>query len=507
MRSREVLKNTIVSLISYFSIVVIGFLSQGVFIKTLGSEYLGLHSLFSNIVTMLAIVELGFGSAVISNLYKPVAEKNYVLINGLLEFYKKIYRYIAIIVSLIGLIITPFIDKIVGESSLEINYKVIFLFYLIDTVASYLLSYKRSILYAYQKAYIINIIHTIMILLMNVLQVIVLIYTKNYYLYLILRIACRILENLFINWYVNNRYTFIHKKKSESLPIDVKRDILKKVKGLLFHKIGTFIVCGTDNIIISILPGLGIKCVGLYSNYLLITNQLSNVIGQVFNSLTASIGNLLVECNYDKSYKVFKSVMLVNAWIYTYVSISLYYVSKPFISLWIGSEYIFKDYIVLALVINFYISGMRKPYTLFKEAAGIFYEDRFVPIIESIVNLIISLIAGYFFGIVGVFIGTICSNFILFLYSYPKYVYKKIFNRKVTGYLIELAYYIVLFSVNFFTCAIIISIVNINNQVLDLIWKVSITFILCNSIFYLISRKTLEFKYFLNKMIKKRTNS
>lgn len=506
MRSKQAIKNTIYSLISYSIIVLIGFISQKVFLQILGREYLGIHSLFNNIVTMLAIVELGFGSAIITNLYKPVAQNDYILINNLLVFYKKIYRYIAIIVFILGLCIIPFINKIVGNTVLNINFKFIFLFYLIDAVASYLLSYKRSIIYAYQKAYIINIIHTIVVMLINILQVIILISTKSYYLYLVVKIVCRVLENIIINNIANKNYPFINNKLEYSLSNEIKEDILKKVKGLMFHKIGTFIVCGTDNIIISMLPGLGIVWVGLYSNYLLITNQLSNIITQIFNSLTASVGNLIVEENHEKSYKIFKVILWLNSLIYTYASISLFFISEPFIKLWIGEEYLFKNYIVLALAINFYLNGMRNSYTLFKDASGIFYEDRIVPIIESIVNLIISLIAGYFFGMIGVFIGTICSNLVLFLYSFPKYVYKGIFKRDFNEYLKELIYYFSLFILVFISCYIVIENINFNNLFIELAINIVIIFIICNFSFFITNRKSEEFKYFyniINKFLKK----
>lgn len=502
MRSKEAIKNTICSIISYSIIVIIGFIAQRVFIQTLGNEYLGIHSLFSNIVTMLGIIELGFGSAIITNLYKPVAEKDYLLINNLLNFYKRVYRYVAVIVFIIGILLLLFIDKIVGDTTLNINFKFIFMFYLIDTVASYLLSYKRSIIYANQKAYYINSVHTIITLIMNIIQILILIYTKNYYLYLATKISCRILENIVINKIVDLKYPFVKEKNYTSLNKDLKEDIVKKVKGLLFHKIGTFVVCGTDNIMISMLPGLGIVWVGLYSNYLLITNQLSNIINQIFNSIIASVGNLVIEENYEKNYSVFKSILLANAWIYTYVSISFYFLSKPFISLWLGEKYLFENYIVLALVLSFYVNGMRKPYSLFKEAAGIFYEDRLVPIIESIVNLIISLIAGYYFGILGVFIGTICSNLVLFLYSFPKYVYIQIFKRKINEYFRDIIIYLIIFLLVFTICYWINLKISFNNFILELIIKGVIIFIICNFVFIITKRKTNEFKYFYKMFLK-----
>lgn len=498
MRSREAVRNTICSLISYSIIVIIGFVSQRVFVRALGNEYLGIHSLFSNIVTMLGIVELGFGSAIITNLYRPVAENDFLLINKLLTFYKKVYRYIAAIVFILGIVMMCFINKVIGNTSLDINFKFIFLFYLIDTVSSYILSYKRSIIYAYQKTYYITVVHIIIVVVMNVLQIGVLLCTGNYYGYLVIKVCFRIFENVIINFIANSKYSFIKEKNNMPLSKEIKQEIVKKVEGLLFHKIGTFIVCGTDNIMISMLPGLGIKWVGLYSNYLLITNQLSNIIGQIFNSITGSVGNLIVEENYDKNHNVFKVILFANAWIYTYASISLYFISKPFITLWLGEEYLFNDYIVLALVINFYLSGMRNTYMLFKEAAGIFYEDRMVPIYESIVNLVISLIAGYYWGIIGVFLGTICSNFVLYFYSFPKYVYGQILQKTIFDYLKELFYYIGAFVALFTFCYLVIININFNNMLLDLLIKAIVIFFIVNVSFLLIKVKSMEFNYFLN---------
>lgn len=506
MRSKEAFRNTIYSFSSYVLIVVIGFISQRVFVEVLGNEYLGIHSLFSNIMTMLAIVELGFGSAIITNLYKPVAENNVQLINELLMYYKKVYRYIATIVLIIGLIMMPFIDKIVGKTILSINFKFIFLFYLIDTVSSYLISYKRSIIYANQKTYYINIVHAIIIFLMNIFQILILLFTGNYYIYLIIKVTCRIMENIIINIIANNKYPFIKQTINTTLSKKIKDDIIRKVKGLLFHQIGTFTVYGTDSILISIIPGLGIKWVGLYSNYLLITNQLANIIEEVFRSITASIGNLIIEENSEKNYTVFKALLLADAWIYTYVSISLYFVSKPFISIWLGTQYLFDDYIVLALVINFYFNGMRHAYILFKEAAGIFYEDRMVPLIESVVNLIVSIIAGYYLGIIGVFIGTICSNGVLFLYSFPKYVYKKILRKSYSQYIKELVQYFILFIISLLLNYLVIMNIIVNNIFASFVIKIIVTFIVSNLFLLIIKINSKEFKYLCNmfrRVIKK----
>lgn len=304
MRTKEAARNTTVSLISYIFIAIIGFVSQKIFKDVLGAEYLGLNGLFTNIMTMLSIAELGFGTAIVSNMYKPVAENDEIKILELLQFYKKVYRILAIIIVCIGIILMPFINIIVGKNSLDVNFRFIFCFYLADTALSYCFTYKRSILYAYQKTYYTSIIHTICVALMNALQLIILLSTHNYYLYLTLKVSFRLIENIEINQIADKKYPFIKTKEKYKLEKNIIDDIIRKIKGLIFHRIGTFVVTGSDNIIISTLPNLVLKYVGIYSNYSMIINQLYSIVNQMFNSLTASVGNLLVEKDAEKSYGI-----------------------------------------------------------------------------------------------------------------------------------------------------------------------------------------------------------
>ena len=189
-----------------------------------------------------------------------------------MSFYKRSYHIIAIIITLIGLIIIPLLKYIVNFETVTVNVNlyIIYILFLFETVISYFLSYKRSILFADQKNYIINIIHIGYTIVVNICQLIILYLTHNYYLYLIIRIIMRVVENIIITLIVNEKYNYLNKGKSEVLAKNVEKDIVIKVKALFFHKIGSFVVMGTDNIIIS--KYLGIITVGLYSNYFLIIN-------------------------------------------------------------------------------------------------------------------------------------------------------------------------------------------------------------------------------------------
>lgn len=497
MRSTNSIKNAIVSTIMNLTTILIGFIAQKIFIETLGTEYLGINGLFNNILSMLAILELGLGSSIIYHLYKPIAEQDQEKVKSLMQFYKMGYRVIALMVAIIGLIIIPFLPLIVGEVSIPENITFIYILFLIDVVVSYLLSYKRSILYANQKTYVINLIHMGYLVIMNIAQLITLILTKNYILYLWIKIACRILENVVITIISNKMYPYIKNKNVKTLDKKVRKSIFTKVRGLIYHKIGTFIVLGTDNIIISTFPG--VTTVGLYSNYNLIIQALSNLFSQAFSSITASVGNLLVENDKKKSYLIYKNMLFLNSWIFAFASTGLLCIIEPFVKVWIGSKYILPLVVLIALVINFYMQGMRKTSNTFKEAAGIFYEDRYVPIMESLINIIASIIFVKIFGLVGVFIGTIISTFILFFYSYPKFVYEPLFERNYKQYLKDYIPYVAVAIISILVTYVITSRITIGNTLLQIIVNLIFVCIVPNLIHIGIFLKTEEFNYY--KMI------
>lgn len=504
MRSSNSIKNAIIAAIMNMITILVGFVAQKVFVITLGNEYLGLNGLFNNVLSMLAVVELGFGSAIIYHLYKPIAEENEKEIKILMKFYKKTYRIIALVIFILGLIVMPFLKCIVGEVSITDNIYILFFLALIDIVASYLLTYKRSILYANQKTYITNLIHIGYVILMNACEIALLFLTNNYIIYLMTKIVFRILENVVITIIANKMYPFIIEKTEADLDSNTKNDILLKVKGLLFHKIGGSLVLGTDNIIISNI--FGVVTVGLYSNYNMIINAVSNLFGQVFSSITATIGNLLVEGNKEKSYDIYKKILFLNSWIYCFAGTCILCLMEPFICIWMGKDYVLPYGVLIVLVINFYIQGMRKTSAGFKEAAGIFYEDRYIPIIESVINVIASIILAKLFGLIGVFIGTLLSSMALFLYSYPIFVYKALFNRKYTEFIKEHFKYLIISNIVVVITVFVTRQLNISGFFVTLIVNTIICVIVPNLLYVLIFHKKDEFQYYINlakKMIKK----
>ena len=495
MRTKNSIKNTIVSFSSNLLTIVIGLIAQGIFIKILGSEYLGINGLFSNIISMLGIVELGVGSAIIYHLYKPIVEEDIKKVKALMNFYKKCYTIIALIILTIGLMITPYLNLFIEEVTIDINISLVYILFIIEIVCSYLLSYKRSIINANQKNYLVNFIHIGYLVILNILEIIILVLTKNYYLYLGLKIVMRILENVGVTLLANKLYPYL-KNNNEKLDENTKKDIFQKVKALFFHKVGGFIVLGTDNIIIS--KFIGIIEVGLYSNYYMIIDAIEKLFGQVIRVITPSVGNMLVKESAEKSFEIFKRVRFLNFWIATFSGISLLVVMNSFITVWIGSKYLLATCVLIALVLNYYAKSMRSCHMIFKEAAGIYYEDRYIPLLESVLNIVASLILLKYFGLAGIFMGTIISSLALYCISYPKYVYKKLFNRSYLNYTKETLGYLSIFLVLAVITFKISRLIVINNAFLSLIINCLIAVVIPNLVLLIIFWHTDNFKYYLN---------
>lgn len=494
-RTLNSLKNTFISLVMYALVMLFGFISQSFFLKNLGDTYNGLNGLFKSVISVMSVAELGFASAIVYNMYLPIARKDYRALSALLLFYKKVYRIVAGVILAAGLCIMPFVPRMAQGGQVEESLYFLFGLYLIDAVSSYLLSYKRSIFYADQKQYVVNLIHIGYVLVLNGLQIAAMILTKNFVLYLFLRIVCQILENLVISFYAGWKYPELKQFRKEKLPDTVRKDILRKVKGLCFHQMGNSVVKGTDYMIISTVRSLGVLVTGMYYNYNIVIDAINSLFTNVFNSITSSIGNLLLEEKKDRSYHVFKNMLFINAAIYTTVAAGVLCAIEPVIDLWIGPGYLLDRWILAVIVGNMFLNGMRYTSNSFKSAGGIFYEDRHVPVIEAMINLVMSLLFVHFFGLAGVLFGTICSNLFIFLYGHPKYVYGKLFGRSFGQFYWDYGRYFLLAaavcSVSFFLCGLL----PVFSPVVSFLCKGMIAVSVSAALFWLCFGRTEEFSY------------
>ena len=500
MRTTKSVKNILYAMNISIVTILMGLVAQGVFINTLGTEYLGINGLFTSIISVLALAELGLGSAIYYHLYKPVAKNDTGKVRQIIDFYKKGYRLIAAAVFALGLLFVPFLSAIVGNVNISESIYIIYLLFLFDVVASYLLTYKRAVLYVDQNSHIISSVHLAYLIVLNALQIAILILTGNFYLYLIIKIVMRLVENVVLTVISNKKYPYLKGATTAKLDATTKADIYKKVRGLSYHKVSSYIVLGTDNIIISLF--LGVAVVGLYSNYLLVTTAILMLMGQAFIAITASVGNLLVDNNTTKSYGVYKKIRFINFWLACFATTSILVIMNSFITLWIGPQYLLPIGVLVAICLNLYLTMIRSSMGSFKEAGGIFHEDRFVPVVESIANLIFSIVFLKLFGLAGVFLGTACSTLILHLYSYPKFVNKPLFKASNAEYYIDFAFKLAVILVISTATFAVSRAVPISSTVYQFIFNVALCLILPNALLYLVFRNYDELKYYRELALK-----
>ena len=495
-RTRNSFINMLASAMANIVSVLLGIIARRYFVLILGDEMQGLNGLYTNVISMLSVVELGMGSAIIYNLYKPIEQDDKETIRSLMAFYRKGYHIIGLVVAAIGLRIIPILPFFIKEVTVDINTTIIYLFFLADAVFSYFLSYKRSIFYAKQENYIVQIIHIVCMTVMKIVQTVILYITRNYYIYLAVMVMLRVVENVIITYQVSHKYPDLSDRGAKPVSEEIKQDIFLKIRGLFFHQIGAFVVNGTDNLVIT--KFLGLVMAGLYSNYALIIEAIRSLSKQIIEAVTPSIGNLLVTADKDKQFDVFNKLRFINFWMAAFCGICLYVLMEPWVIIWIGESRVLPDYVMLVLAFNYFQKTMRNVYLSFKTAAGIFHEDRMVPVMEAIVNITISVILAKMIGLIGVFVGTTLSGLVLWCYSYPKFVYTGMFGRYIKDYIKETLSYIAIFFGLLVVTSLVASLVRFDNAYLNLLGKLIVCLTVPNVIIIVLFHKTDNFRYCLS---------
>jgi O-antigen/teichoic acid export membrane protein len=491
MRVKNSILNISAGLANQLIITVLSFVSRTVFISSLGIEYLGINGLLTNILAMLTLAEAGIGASIMYSLYKPIADNDQVKINVLMKFYRKAYLVIALVVLLLGLSLMPFLGYFIKDSNVE-NIHLIYSIFLLNTVLPYLYVYKNSFLNVCQKGYIVTAIYSVSSIVSTCLKIGILHFTKNYILYLVIDSMITLLTSIFLSVTVNKMYPFLKNKVSNKLDAETKRNITKNVKAIVLQNIGNYLVFGTDNIIIS--SFVSIAAVGLYSNYSMLIEICRTFINQVFNNIYHSVGNLVANESTDKVYSVYKAYMLVNFWLYSFFTICLCIMMEPFIRLWLGSEFLMSEGVLVILMIIFYERGMRNSITTIKTTSGIFHEDRYAPLCQAAVNLIVSITLVQSIGIVGVFMGTLISALAVPFWVTPYLVYKKVFHIPVRRYFFKYTYYAAIGIGTYFLTNSICNFI-LADDVVSLLVRGLICLIVPNFIYIVIFYREDEFTY------------
>ena len=420
-------KKTIVSgfLVKTISVIV-PFVMRTIIIHTLGNLYLGLGSLFSAVLNALSLAELGVGSALVFSMYKPVAENDTTKVCALLNVYKKIYFFIGCAILAIGLLLIPFLPKLIsGDYPGDINIYTLYIIQLISTISGYFLfAYRGSVLTAYQRVDLINMVTFITEMAMYALQIIALVFFKNYYIYVCLILVRTIAFNGVVYLIAKRKYPYI--KAVGNIDKATKTEVIRKIGALTGHKIAEVVVNSTDNILISMF--IGLNMVAIYNNYYYVVTAISGILMTAFTGLISIVGNYLISETSKKVNDLFDVLSYINAFVVAVCCTSFINMYQPFITIWTGKDNLFPMYMVILFSAYFYILRIRTVISLFCNAAGIWEKDLRKAYIMTLINLLIDITLMPIIGIPAALISTIVSMIFAFIYEtfvIHKYVLKK----------------------------------------------------------------------------------
>ncbi len=494
-RKQNVLKNVKVGLAAQLISYFLSFITRTVFLQFLSAEYLGVNNVFSNVLTLLSIAEAGTGGVFASVMYKPLYEKDEEKVSFLTKYMHKVFCIISVIILCVACAMFPFLEWIIGDTTIP-NIPFIYVLFIFKIIVNYLLIHYNTLLDADQKRYISTIYVQSWAVLQYVIQLLILVYTGSFELYMVVQIACSIMPYVCIRRYVRNRYRYLLNHITYEPKQSELREIKSRINAGFWSHLSYAIFYGTDSMVITKMLGLGVS--GIYSNYVVVINILIVLATIIHTSLNASVGNLTASGKTSEEVYTIYNRLLLLFMIFTFFSAGMFIVFiNPFIVLWIGEEYLLDKSIIICLAMTFVFGeyGFKKLLVMFKWATGLFVKDKYIYLLEALLNLGLSIILGYKYGLLGVLLATVIASMptlLSSLYLVCKNVFKKSFVlclAKIICYIVSL-------------CSIIIFVDwRVSNVMItnwgEFIFVGGITAVITMLIMILINLPRVESKYYL----------
>lgn len=495
-RTKNATRNIVFATLNKILSLLLPFVTRTIILYLLGSTFLGLSSLFSSVLSFLSLAELGLSVAIVHSMYKPIAEGNTDLICALLAYYKKFYHIIGTAILIIGTIILPFLPYLIkGDAPNGINIYILFYIYLLNSVLSYFLAgYKQSLLSAHQRSDIISKISIIATLVMQVAQIVILCITRNYYVYALLPIFSTLTINI-LNAVITDKMYPEYKCRG-ILSKEQKAKIQKKISGLIGTKLNSVVIHSADSLVVAAF--LGLVDTAMYDNYYYLVNAISGFIMLFFSSMTAGTGNSIVTETLEKNYKLFKKLSLLNSWGVGWCCVCLICLYHPFMVIWVGEDLVYPFSVEVCFVLYFYIYNIQRVILMFKDAAGIWYEDRFRPYIAMVVNVFFNFTLVQIIGVYGIILSSVfafCISVPWANYTLFKVLFKKPAMMNLLRMLKDGGIIVCASAITYCICECL------GNSIVDFLCKLIICCIIPNLIFWLFYHKKDEYKDVLS-MIK-----
>lgn len=495
-RTKNSTMNLLINAVYQVFVLIMTFLIRRVFIETLGIQYLGVSGLFTNILQVLSLAELGIGGAISFSMYKELAESNTERLQALNTYYKTLYCRIAFSVFLVGMAIFPFLKYIVNLEVEVEHVEWYYFIFLLDSVLSYLFAYKTTIVTADQKQYKLKRIIIVFDCLKFLLQILSLWICHSFLLYILAQVGCTLLSNMVRSYKTETWYPFIKEKRE--LEESKKKELWKNIKSMMYYKFGGVILNNTDNILISVL--VSTEMVGYYSNYTMIYNKINFCINLFFTSIQASIGNLNVMADRKKKYQTYRTLRLINYWFFAFATIGIYFLAEDVILAMSGSaQYLLERAILLVGLASFYLTGICTVNWIYRETTGIFQKAKYSMLICSLLNIVLSILFGKWMGLFGILLATVVSRLLTNVWYEPYLLYKTVFQEKPREYAIDFIQKTLLCIGLIVIMTPILSCITIDH----LYVRIAVKFVLCciipNLVFFVLFRKKEEFQYLWNK--------
>ena len=497
-RSQNAKKNIVFGYIAQIGIFILSFIGRKIFLYYLSADYLGINGLYTNILTVLSLAELGLDSAFVFSLYKPVAERNYDLVYSLLKFFKKIYYILAFSLFAIGMALTPFLKYLVDKDISQTDLIYYYVIFLANMITTYFVAHKIALLSAFQEQRIQQLFMLFSNLALQVLQIAALIVFGDYHVYVLTLIITTVIYNIVLSIVADRLHPEVFKAKKQ-IPFD-KSEIYKRIRATFMYKLGAVLINSTDNILISIL--VSISAVGLYSNYYAVINAFVTLIAVINASLITGIGNMAVKESKEKQKELFDMMQLIYHIIAALGLIGFSLLFKDLITVWLGEKYLLDDMTVFIISLNFYITYAIAPVWIFREANGLFNEVKYLLLIRAAINIILSIILGKFFGVSGIFLATTISHLLTNVWYEPGILSNKLFENMQKKYWLKQLKYMLITVVCYAACYF--SIHNISCDIIALILKTVIVCAITVLVFCLTNFRTAEFAKFKTYIINKK---
>ena len=471
---------------------VMGFVCRMVFVRCLSADYLGVNGLFGNIITMLSLAELGVSTAIGYALYKPLAENDEEKLASLMVLYSKAYRTIGAIIFVLGVLLMPFLHVIIQEQpNIKESIYLLYLINLFSTASTYFFSYRTSLLVVAQRNYIVGATNYVITIVQSILQIVFLLAFRNYVGYLLIQMAGTLTFNIIVSRIAVKCFPFLRRKDAKPLPKEERKTLFGNIRDLMIYKVSSLMVNSTDNILITVFSGLATT--GIASNYTMLVGILNSLLSQVFNGLTASIGNHNASESGEKRYQMFSFLNMMNFWFFGWAALGIFFCSSDLVQLCFGEEYVLPLEIPFVIALNFYTVGMMNAVWTYKFTMGLFHYGRFTQCITGGLNIAFSVLFGMRWGLFGILVATTVARVCTNLWYDPYALFVHGFEKKPVLYLKKYLGYCGVLMIAAVLCQLSFLIVG-GSLIVRTLLKIALCSIVTNGVFIIAFHRTAEFQ-------------